>query len=414
MTIDEKVGKTLQELGVTDASGVAALFGEVRAAMESERQALVARSVIGEPERQKVAQEMRNRWLGRKSGLLSKMDENWLKASPSELKPSVGRHFNELRKMSECLEVETLIKDIPIQPLDYMYDDYQAHLMRPQYAKTTQAQTAAQMSSGSTEVFPPEFTLGSTDLTLPGLRRSLGSIHPVIRVQREIEDIFLGLGFKIETGPEIESVYYNFDALNIPETHPARDDFDTIYIDSKTLLRTHTSPVQIHAMEKFVREGTQGGLYIITPGKCYRHDNPDATHTPMFHQVEGLAVDTDITFADLKGTLDYFARKFFGEKTRTSFTPSFFPFTEPSGEVAVSCHVCDGRGCRTCKESGWIEVMGCGMVHPQVLKYGGIDPERYSGWAFGLGIDRFCMARYNINDIQLFFQGDVRFLEQFS
>ena len=224
---------------------------------------------------------------------------------------------------------------------------------------------------------------------------------------------------QIETGPEIESIYYNFDALNIPETHPSRDDWDTIYVDSKTLLRTHTSPVQIRAMEKWVarkKEGnvdTQGGLYIITPGKCYRNDNPDATHSPMFHQMEGLAVDTDITFADLKGTLDFFARKFFGEKTRTSFHPTHFPFTEPSGEVAVSCYVCDGLGCRTCKESGWIELMGCGMVHPQVLKNGGIDPERYSGWAFGLGIDRFAMAKYGINDIQLFFQGDVRFLEQF-
>ena len=234
-------------------------------------------------------------------------------------------------------------------------------------------------------------------LTLPGYRRPLGSIHPVTRVQREIEDIFLNLGFTIETGPEIESVYYNFDALNILENHPSRDDWDTIYVDAQTVLRSHTSPVQIRAMQK-----RGAPLYIIAPGKSYRRDNPDATHSPMFHQLEGLAIDTDITFADLKGTLDFFAKKFFGEKVRTRFNPSFFPFTEPSGEVAVSC-----------KQSGWIELLGCGMVHPEVLRHGGIDPERYSGWAFGLGIDRFAMVKYDINDIQLFFQGDVRFLEQF-
>lgn len=392
MKIEEKVGKTLAELGVTEAAGVAALFAEVSAAMENERQALVARGASSDHERDHFCKALRDRWLARKTGLLTGVDEHWLKAAPKELKPAVGREFNQLRQLTPGLEIEALARDVKVR--------------QDAVVQVTGLKLGA--SVGSVKVTTTH------DLTLPGLRRALGSIHPIIRVQREIEDIFLGLGFKIETGPEIESVYYNFDALNIPETHPARDDFDTIYIDSNTLLRTHTSPVQIHAMEKFVREGAQGGLYIITPGKCYRHDNPDATHSPMFHQVEGLAVDTDITFADLKGTLDYFAKKFFGEKTRTSFTPSFFPFTEPSGEVAVSCHVCDGRGCRTCKESGWIEVMGCGMVHPQVLKNGGIDPERYSGWAFGLGIDRFTMARYNINDIQLFFQGDVRFLEQFS
>ena len=246
------------------------------------------------------------------------------------------------------------------------------------------------------------------DLTLPGNRRPLGSLHPVTQMQREIEEIFLNLGFRIESGPEIESVYYNFDALNIPESHPSRDDWDTLYIDSKTVLRTHTSPVQIRAMEKY-----GAPLYIIIPGKCYRHDNPDASHSPMFHQIEGLAIASDITFADLKGTLDFFAKKLFGEKIRTRFQPSFFPFTEPSGEVSISCIFCGGEGCRVCKESGWIEVMGCGMVHPQVLRNGGIDPEKYTGWAFGLGVDRFAMMKYDINDIQLFFQSDVRFLKQF-
>jgi phenylalanyl-tRNA synthetase alpha chain len=248
----------------------------------------------------------------------------------------------------------------------------------------------------------------ASDLTLPGYRRPLGSIHPVTQVQREIEDIFLGLGFRIEVGPEVESVYYNFDALNIPESHPSRDDWDTLYVDDRTVLRTHTSPVQIRAMEKY-----GAPLYIIAPGKVYRHDNPDASHSPMFHQIEGLAVDRDITLADLKGTLDFFARKFFGEKIRTRFSPSFFPFTEPSGEVAISCVICDGQGCRTCKESGWVEVMGCGMVHPEVLRHGGIDPEQFTGWAFGLGVERYAMMKYGINDIQLFYQSDIRFLEQF-
>ncbi|HEV2499958.1 MAG TPA: phenylalanine--tRNA ligase subunit alpha, partial [Terriglobia bacterium] len=194
----------------------------------------------------------------------------------------------------------------------------------------------------------------------------------------------------------------------IPESHPSRDDWDTLYIDAKTVLRTHTSPVQIRAMRQY-----GAPLHIIIPGKCYRRDNPDSTHSPMFHQIEGLAVGESITFADLKGTLDFFARKFFGGKTRTSFHPSFFPFTEPSGEVAISCPFCEGEGCRVCKQSGWIEVMGCGMVHPVVLRNGGIDPERFTGWAFGLGVERYAMMKYGINDIQLFYQSDVRFLEQF-
>ncbi len=410
MGIKEKVGKTLTELGVTDAAGVAALFAEVRAAMEAERHNLVSKSVVGEPERQKVAKDMRDRWLGRKNGLLAKIGELWLKAAPQSLKPLVGREFNEVREFAACFEVDRLVKEIPLQTLGYMGDDYQAHLLRPQRPDTEQARIAAQVASGGTEVFPPIDAMPSTptDLTLPGYRRPLGSIHPITRVQREIEDIFLSLGFSIETGPEVETVYYNFDALNIPESHPARDDWDTIYVDAKTVLRTHTSPVQIRAMEKY-----GAPLYIIVPGKCYRHDNPDSSHSPMFHQIEGLAVDKDITFADLKGTLDLFAKKFFGERIRTNFFPSFFPFTEPSGDLAISCVICGGQGCRTCKESGWVEVMGCGMVHPDVLERVGLDPNRYSGWAFGLGLDRFAMMKYGINDIQLFFQSDLRFLEQF-
>jgi phenylalanyl-tRNA synthetase alpha chain len=306
-----------------------------------------------------------------------------LKPAGKDLKPVVGRQFNELRRFTTDLEFEKLVEALPLQQ---------------------EASQPTELPSASAAVRP-----APRDLTLPGLRRPLGFIHPVTRMQREIEDIFLRLGFWIESGPEIESTYYNFDALNIPESHPSRDDWDTFYIDSKTVLRTHTSPVQIRAMEKY-----GAPLYIIIPGKCYRHDNPDSTHSPVFHQIEGLAIDQDITFADLKGTLDFFAKMLFGEKVRTRFQPSFFPFTEPSGEVAVSCFVCGGQGCRVCKESGWIELMGCGMVHPQVLRNGGIDPDKYCGWAFGLGVDRFAMVKHDINDIQLFFQGDVRFLEQFG
>jgi phenylalanyl-tRNA synthetase alpha chain len=382
MTIYDKIGRTLQELGVSDAQGVESLFAEIRRTAEQERAELVSRGALNQPQRERLCKALRDRWLARKGGFLSLVDENWLKPAGKELKPVVGRQFNELRRFTASLEFERLIEAVPLQ-------------------QEGPREMGLPIASGAGHAV-------TRDLTLPGFHRPLGSIHPVTRMQREIEDIFLRLGFWIESGPEIESTYYNFDALNIPESHPSRDDWDTLYIDARTVLRTHTSPVQIRAMEKY-----GAPLYIIIPGKCYRHDNPDSTHSPMFHQIEGLAIDQDITFADLKGTLDFFAKMLFGEKVRTRFQPSFFPFTEPSGEVAVSCFVCDGQGCRVCKESGWIELMGCGMVHPQVLRNGGIDPDKYSGWAFGLGVDRFAMVKYDINDIQLFFQGDVRFLEQF-
>jgi phenylalanyl-tRNA synthetase alpha chain len=373
MTIDQKVRKTLQDLGAKTPEEINDLFVEVREALENQCRQNQADAVGESAERRRLrGVGFHNYWLARNSGLVAEANKNWLKPTPVHLKPVVGKLLNELRSV-----VTSMVSEL---------EEELAAATAP----------AAEASS----------TLG--DLTLPGYRRSLGSVHPVTQVMREIEDIFLGLGFSIESGPEIESVYYNFEALNIPESHPARDDWDTLYIDSQTVLRTHTSPVQIRAMEKH-----GAPLYIICPGKCYRHDNPDSTHATMFHQVEGLAVDTDISFADLKGTLDFFAKKFFGEKIRTNFFPSFFPFTEPSGDLAISCVFCEGQGCRVCKESGWVEVMGCGMVHPEVLRHGGVDPERYSGWAFGLGVERFAMMKYDINDIQLFHQGDVRFLEQF-
>ncbi len=376
MTVTEKIAKTLEGLGVSDPGEVSALFSEVRKAIETERLDFVEQALASGADVGRLATLLRNRWLARKTGLLSRLEDNWLKGSPKDLRPVVGREFNSLRAAAR-LEVEDL-------------------------------KGSVEKVKGAAEALQAATAERSPDLTLPGYRRPLGSIHPITRVQREIEEIFLGLGFRVETGPEVESVYYNFDALNIPENHPARDDMDSFYVESGGVLRTHTSPVQIRAMEKH-----GAPLYIIVPGKVYRRDNPDATHSPLFHQIEGLAVDTDITFADLKGTLDFFAKKFFGEKIRTSFHPTFFPFTEPSGEVSISCAFCDGKGCRICKESGWIEVMGCGMVHPDVLRHGGVDPDRYTGWAFGLGVDRFALMKYGINDIQLFFQSDLRFLEQF-
>jgi phenylalanyl-tRNA synthetase alpha chain len=393
MTLDDKVRKTLAELGVTDAQGVESLFAEVRAAMEKERQALVSKGAASEAERDKLCKALRDRWLARKNGLISFIDENWLKKAAKEIKPVVGRQFNELRKLSADSETEALVTAVPVNR-----------------GKIVEAEASARGKSTATAqaTILREIREAPRDLTLPGYRRPLGSIHPVTRVMREIEDIFLGLGFQIEIGPEVETVYYAFDALNIPETHPARDDWDTLYVDSQTALRPHTSPVQIRAMEK-----RGAPLYIIAPGKVYRHDNPDASHASMFHQIEGLAVDRDISFADLKGTLDFFVKKFFGENVRTSFQPSFFPFTEPSADMAVSCWVCGGEGCRVCKQSGWVEIMGCGMVHPKVLENCGIDPKIYSGWAFGFGADRMAMIKYGVTDIQLFFQSDVRFLEQF-
>ena len=249
--------------------------------------------------------------------------------------------------------------------------------------------------------------LQKIDLTLPGRRPSLGTIHPLNRVLDEIIEIFLGLGFAIAEGPEVESDFYNFEALNIPKDHPARDMQDTFYLLGDVLLRTHTSPVQIRTMM-----AQEPPVRIICPGKVYRRD-ADITHSPMFHQVEGLAVDKAITMGDLKGTLALFAREMFGVDAEIRFRPSFFPFTEPSAEVDVRCFFCRGEGCRVCKQSGWLEIGGSGMVHPQVLRNVGYDPEEVTGWAFGMGVERIAMLKYGIDDIRLFFEGDLRFLSQF-
>jgi len=246
------------------------------------------------------------------------------------------------------------------------------------------------------------------DLTLPGRRPPRGALHPLTQVRDDIIAVFASLGFSVAEGPEIETDYYNFEALNLPPDHPARDMQDTFYFSADTLLRTHTSPVQIRAMQS-----QRPPIRIVVPGTVYRRD-ADITHSPMFHQVEGLAVDENVSMADLKGTLELFAREMFGAGSRIRFRPSFFPFTEPSAEADVLCFACGGGGCRLCKQSGWLEILGSGMVHPNVLRNVGYDPEAVTGWAFGMGIERVAMLRYRIDDIRLFFENDLRFLKQFA
>ncbi len=251
-------------------------------------------------------------------------------------------------------------------------------------------------------------TLPTLDLTLPGHLPRLGRLHPLVQIEERVKTVFRSMGFSVETGPEIETTYYNFTALNTPDWHPARDDADTFYLDNDHLLRTETSPVQIRVLER-------GRLPVrmIAPGRVYRKDKPDPTHFPVFHQVEGLYVDHGVSFADLKGTLLAFYRSLLGEETAIRFRPHYFPFTEPSAEVDVSCFLCQGSGCRVCKDTGWIEMGGSGMVDPNVLQGVGIDPEEWTGFAFGLGIERLAMLWYGVDDIRLFYENDLRFLRQF-
>jgi phenylalanyl-tRNA synthetase alpha chain len=316
----------------------------------------------------KVLQELRNRYLGRKKGHVTLLLEKLKHLKPEE-KPEAGKMINVLK-----VHIQQKLQNI------------------------------------ERDLGEPGDVVEKTDLTLPGERTYWGAPHPVRLFQREIEDIFLGMGFSIADGPEIETDYYNFGALNFPPHHPARDDWDTLYITDDLLLRTHTSPVQIRIMEK-----RKPPIRIIVPGRVYRKEAPDPTHLPMFFQVEGLVVDHDITFAHLKGTLEHFLRTLFHESIKIRFRPSFFPFTEPSAEVDIGCTVCGGEGkeCRVCGGSGWIEILGSGMVDPQVLKNVNIDPEVYSGFAFGLGVERTAMFAFQIPDMRYFYENDLRFIRQF-
>ena len=328
----------------------------------------------------------RDRWLARKNGVLTQLNDLWLKAAPGPNKKDVGQRVNELKR-----EVEQMVEA-----------------------------TLASIESGASS---SRLLAERVDETLPGIRRALGAEHPVIKTMNEIIGVFRNLGYSVEEGPEIETDYYNFEALNFPPNHPARDTQDTLFIagqDAKPprdrlLLRTHTSPVQIRTMQKM-----KPPVRVVCPGKVHRNDAPDATHSPIFHQVEGLAVDTNITFCDLKGTLDHAMKALFGSSVKTRFYPSFFPFTEPSADVQISCIFCDGKGardgapCRNCKASGWIELLGCGMVDPNVYGFVDYDASKVSGFAFGMGVERIAILKYGVDDIQLFFSGDVRFLEQFG
>lgn len=278
-----------------------------------------------------------------------------------------------------------------------------------QAKKMIQATLDKKLSSLKNSALSSKLQKESIDVTLPGREQSAGSAHPVSKTQLRIEQIFASLGFSVAQGPEVEDQWHNFDALNIPEHHPAREMQDTFYLKDGRVLRTHTSPVQIRVMKN-----QKPPIRVIAPGRVYRSDF-DATHTPMFNQVEGLLIDDQATFADLKGVINYFVESFFEEKLKTRFRPSYFPFTEPSAEVDIECMICHAKdsSCRVCKGGGWLEVLGCGMVHPNVLKNIGVDSEEFSGFAFGMGMDRLAMLRYGINDLRLMFEGDVRFLSQF-
>ena len=312
--------------------------------------------------------QIRVRYLGKKGLFTQRMKA--LGQLPPEQRPAAGKVINEARQAFQ-------------QALESRRKQLQ------------QAQLEARLAAET------------LDVTLPGRGQRSGGLHPVTRTLERIDRIFQGAGFAVAEGPEIEDDYHNFEALNIPPHHPARAMHDTFYIDAHTLLRTHTSPVQIRVME-----AGQPPFRVIAPGRVYRCDS-DLTHTPMFHQVEGFLVDENVSFADLRGVLDQFLRLFFEQDVKVRFRPSYFPFTEPSAEVDVSCVMCGGEGCRICGQSGWLEVMGCGMIHPRVFQAVGIDAERFSGFAFGLGVERLAMLRYGIGDLRLFFENDLRFLEQF-
>jgi len=361
---------TVPKLADYSPSPLDAAVRDLLSALESESKAVTNESDW---------KNFRDRWMARKNGILTQINDLWLKPAPGAAKRDVGQRVNELKSRVE-------------RTID---------------AARERLKSASPLESDR------------LDITLPGIRRPIGAEHPVIRALNEIVSVFKAMGYSVSEGPEIETDYYNFEALNFPPNHPARDTQDTLFIAGqqakplreRLLLRTHTSPVQIRTMEKLAPP-----IRVVIPGKVHRNDAPDASHSPMFHQVEGLAVDTNITFCDLKGTLDHAMKELFGSSVRTRFQPSFFPFTEPSAEVSISCIFCGGKGCRTCKQGGWIELLGCGMVDPNVFEFvrdNGYDPAKVSGFAFGMGADRIALLKYGVDDIQLFFQGDVRFLEQF-
>ncbi len=313
--------------------------------------------------------DVRVAFLGKKGELTAVLKS--MKDIKPEDRPKVGQMVNEARKQIETILEETKVK-LEKEALDIKLKE---------------------------EVI---------DVTLPAKKKKVGHSHPNTLVLNEVERIFTGMGYEVVEGPEIEEDYYNFEALNIPANHPAKDEQDTFYINDKILLRTQTSPVQVRVMER-----QKPPIRMIAPGRVFRADEVDATHSPSFHQIEGMVIDKNVTFSDLKGTLTKFVRQMFGDDTKVKFRPHHFPFTEPSAEMDISCFKCGGKGCRFCKGEGWIEILGCGMVHPKVLKMSGIDPNEYQGFAFGVGLERITLLKYEIDDMRLLYENDDRFLEQF-
>jgi phenylalanyl-tRNA synthetase alpha chain len=352
---------------------------------------------------EKAAKVFRDEWLARKTGVVTQLNENWLKPAPQEQKRAIGQVVNSLKGQ-----------------IEYKVQSREQWVAATIHLKEYRAEHSEEIDAVREEGKRNLLERDRLDITLPGIQRPIGVKHPVLRVMDEIVAVFKAMGYSVGEGPEVETDYYNFESLNFPPDHPARDTQDTLFIagqESKPardrlLLRTHTSPVQIRTMEQ-----QPPPVRIVIPGKVHRNDPLDATHSPVFHQVEGLAVDTNITFCDLKGTLDHAMKALFGSSVKTRFYPSFFPFTEPSADMQVSCIFCGGKGCRKCKFSGWIELLGCGMVDPNVfdfVKHNGYDSSKISGFAFGMGVERIAILKYEVEEIQLFYEGDVRFLEQFA
>jgi len=363
----------IPELGGFDESSLDMAFAALV------KQAAEGAATVDGPD---AGEAFRLEWLGRKQGRLNEVSARWLKSAPAEAKKSIGQRFNELKKKVEDL------------------------LEQATGAGPSDAALAAEV----------------IDITLPGTVRLTGAEHPITRTLNEIVAVFAALGYSVGVGPEVETDFYNFESMNFPPGHPARDTQDTLVIANqdrrplrdRLLLRTHTSPVQMRTMEQ-----QPPPVRIVIPGKVHRNDAADATHSPIFHQVEGLCVDANITFSDLKGTMDHAMKALFGASVKTRFFPSFFPFTEPSADVQISCIFCGGKGCRKCKQSGWIELLGCGMVDPAVFAFAAekqpaYDPKKISGFAFGMGVERIAMMKYGISEIGQLFAGDMRFLNQFA
>ena len=344
---------------------------------------------------------------GKEKAMKAKLDQIREQALTQIKSCDTTEKLNEIRvsilgKKGELTGVLKAMKDVAPEDrpkVGQLVNETRAEIERVMEEAKTRMERAIREARMKSEVI---------DVTLPAKKVRIGHRHPNTIAQEEVESIFIGMGYEVVEGPEIEKDYYNFEALNIPADHPAKDEQDTFYVNGDILLRTQTSGVQVHEMEK-------GKLPIrmIAPGRVFRSDELDATHSPSFHQIEGLVVDTNVTFADLKGTLAQFARELFGESTKVKFRPHHFPFTEPSAEMDVTCFKCGGAGCRFCKGEGWIEILGCGMVHPNVLKMSGIDPEKYTGFAFGMGLERIALLKYEIDDLRLLYENDIRFLRQF-